>query len=271
MRYSGFVSALMLSLSATVSVAASLPDTGQDKCDNGFNTMVTCSAANSGDNNVYYPRQDGRFGSDAKAAVGTLVKTGAGAAGFDYTKVDNKGNDLPANASVWACTRDNTTGLTWEVKTAAVGFGVYDLHAASNKYLWYNSNGSTNGGNWGCPAGTCEVGVAISCHASGRCRTQLFAEDVNTVGLCGSTADPWRIPTRRELLTLIHAGTPSPNPSIDQNYFPNISSGQWEFWTSTSAVLNTGDAWSVRMISGATASSPKNFDLSVMLVRGQEF
>lgn len=156
-------------------------------------------------------------------------------------------------------------------QTVPVSFGVYDMHAASNRYLWYNSNGSTNGGNSGCPAGACEVGVAISCHASGRCRTELFAQDVNatTLAMCGYR--DWRIPTRRELLTLVHAGTASPNPSVDQTYFPNISTGHWEFWTSTSAVLNTGDAWSVRMISGATASSPKNFDLSVMLVRGQEF
>ena len=58
-----------------------------------------------------------------RAGTGALPKTGAGAAGFDYTKIANDGSELPADAPLgsaageWACTRDNATGLVWEVKT----------------------------------------------------------------------------------------------------------------------------------------------------------
>jgi hypothetical protein len=34
-----------------------------------------------------------------------------------YTKLDSRGNNLPKSAKQWACVRDNTHGLTWEVKT----------------------------------------------------------------------------------------------------------------------------------------------------------
>ncbi len=45
-----------------------------------------------------------------------------------YTKIANNGALLPDSAplgsgqSDWACTRDNATGLIWEVKTAASGW-----------------------------------------------------------------------------------------------------------------------------------------------------
>jgi hypothetical protein len=66
---------------------------------------------------------DGSSGRDAEAA--RLNKVGAGALGFDFTRLCASGDaagaapgfactataSFPANA--WACTRDNTTGLTW--------------------------------------------------------------------------------------------------------------------------------------------------------------
>ncbi len=90
--------------------AAELPDTGQDLCDNGSNVLVACAAANTGDAAVY-PRQDGRFGRDAAATAGALIKVGGGAAGFDYTKIANDGTTLAAGAALgpaatdWACTQ----------------------------------------------------------------------------------------------------------------------------------------------------------------------
>jgi len=58
--------------------ARGLPDTGQILCDDGTNTMVTCSEANTGDN-ATYPNQDGRYGRDAAAQAGALPnKIGGG-------------------------------------------------------------------------------------------------------------------------------------------------------------------------------------------------
>ena len=38
---------------------------------------------------------------------------------FDYTKLDDRGSELPNSASVWSCVRDNHSGLIWQVKTSA--------------------------------------------------------------------------------------------------------------------------------------------------------
>ena len=42
--------------------------------------------------------------------------------------------------------------------------------------------------------------------------------DVNAAGLCGMNSG-WRLPTRRELFSIVDYG--AYNPSIDLNYFPN--------------------------------------------------
>ena len=64
-----------------------------------------------------------------------------------YSKIANDGS-LLADAAVlgtgakdWACTRDNATGLVWEVKTDDGG-----LRDKDNTYSWYDPNPATNGG-----------------------------------------------------------------------------------------------------------------------------
>lgn len=105
--------------------AAGLNDTGQTSCYNAVDVSAACSAAVGGDAGTN-PRQDARYGRDVQAAVGTLSKVGAGAAGFDFTKIANNGTTLPASAALgiattsWACTKDNVTGLIWEVKLLRV-------------------------------------------------------------------------------------------------------------------------------------------------------
>jgi hypothetical protein len=88
MRFPALILVPVLALGLTAARAASLPDAGQALCDNGSNVLAACTSANTGDA-ATYPRQDGRFGRDAKARAGTLTKIGAGVAGFDYTKVAN--------------------------------------------------------------------------------------------------------------------------------------------------------------------------------------
>src|SRR5205085_12588852 len=98
-----------------------------------------------------HPRQDCRYGADAAAISGTLIKTGAGAKGFDYTKIANNGTTLPAAApfgtanTAWGCTRDNATGLVWEVKTATNT----DLRYTGHTFAWYDTDSTSNGGNAG--------------------------------------------------------------------------------------------------------------------------
>lgn len=254
------IPALVFAVAPAYSVG--LPDSGQNLCDNGANVLVACDATNTGDA-ATYPRQDGRFGRDAKAAAGTLTKNGAGAVGLDYTKVANNGSDLAADAVLgtaanqWACTRDNVTGLTWEVKTA----GTSDLRYAGHAYAWYSTESSTNGGSAGSTgANTCNATLA-----SGQCNTQAFVAAVNASALC-SYGD-WRVPTQRELLTLVHAG--ALNFSIEPTYFPN--SVAWAYWSATSYVAESSAAWGVSFANGVAGASDKTTNFYLRLVRGDQF
>jgi hypothetical protein len=272
MRFPALILVPVLALGLTAAHAASLPDTGQDLCDDGSNVLVACTNANTGDA-ATYPRQDGRFGRDAKATAGTLGKTGGGAAGFDYSKVLNDGTVVPGdgagvslgtNPTNWACTRDNITGLTWEVKVNNASH----LRHMNWTYTWYNSDPSTNGGN----AGTPDTGAGVgsdNCLDTSRCDTEKFVADVNAPpGLCGHT--DWRMPTQRELFTLVHFGASI--PSIDTNYFLNTPLAS--FWSASSYVPSPSSALNVGFYSysgGFTNAYGKTNDFSVRLVRGGQF
>ncbi|CAK0763599.1 conserved exported hypothetical protein [Gammaproteobacteria bacterium] len=155
-------------ISTATGTPGALNDTGQTQCYDNSGGVVACSSSN----------QDGRYGRDAAAVAGQLAKTGGGAAGFDFTKIANNGNGLSssvtlgANPGDWACTRDNVTGLTWEVKTA--DGGMRDLN---HTYTWSDAAN--------------------------------YAASVNAVGLCGF--NDWRVPTVKELQGIVHAGTSSPS------------------------------------------------------------
>lgn len=257
---------LLAPLLATLDLqAAGLPDTGQDTCYNDTvadSVPASDSASISGDAGSH-PRQDCRYGRDAAAAMGALTKIGAGAKGFDYSKIANNGSMLAAGAALgnnptdWACTHDNTTGLTWEVKTTS---GLRDMVST---YTWYDTDSATNAGI----AGTANGGI---CSGGTGCDTEKFVADVNTAALCAYT--DWRMPTKRELLTLIHAGVSS--PSIDSTYFPNTQAAQFSsnFWSASSWVPSPGDAWYVVFYDGGDGGPySKANAYHVRLVRGVQF
>ena len=261
MRRSALVVVLVSALGLTGAQAVGLPDTGQTLCDDGSNVLVPCSSTNTGDA-AAYPRQDGRFGRDAKAAAGTLVKVGGGSAGFDYTKIANNGSDLTAGAALgsnpadWACTRDNITGLTWEVKTS--DGGVRDWNWS---YGWYSTDSATNGGNAGGTSGNACSSTLNSCD------TEALAAAVNGAALCSYT--DWRLPTTRELFTLVHFGAQS--PSIDAAFFPNTRASF--FWSASTYSHSAALAWIVDFYDG---NSPGPYSKSynnyfVRLVRGGHF
>ncbi len=225
---------------APVTQAAGLNDTGQTQCFDAANAPVHCSVIVGGDFGVN-PRQDARYGRDAAAASGQLSKVGAGGAGFDYTKISNDGRTLAAGTTLgagagdWACTRDNVSGLVWEVKTAA------GLRSIAHTYTWYSTDATTNGGNNGSVGGNSCGGSLAAAPYNNACNTQNFIAAVNALsgGLCG--ANDWRLPTRRELLTLVHAG--NSDSSIDAAYFPNTSISY--YLTMTTFVSDPTYAWAV--------------------------
>lgn len=230
--------------------AAGLNDTGITDCSNDTGVVSTGVEADTGS----HPRQDCRYGRDPAAAAG-MPKTGAGGKGFDFSKIANDGTLLDAavalgtGATDWACTRDNVTGLIWEVKTSS------GLRNQSHTYTWFNSDTASNGGS----AGTASNG---SCATVGRCDTEKFVADVNSAGLCG--ASTWRMPSVKELQSLADLGRS--NPAIDPTYFPNTPASY--FWSASANAYSSDGAWVVSFGGGhAYGYSKYSYPNQVRLVR----
>lgn len=237
--FSGFF--LLAWLWAQPALAAGLNDTGISRCGGPSSNDLDCPVAD-------YPNQDAEQGRDAQAAAGTLVKTGAGAAGFDYTKLDADGNALPASASAWNCVRDNVTGLVWEIKTDDGG-----LHDKDNTYSWYQPDDSKNGGDAGAQNGG-------GCSGSA-CDTYNYVNAVNAQGWCG--AGDWRMPSRMELVGLVHYGR---YPSIDSDYFPDEAGSN--VWSGSPYAGDSYYAWLVYFDASFADYGGKDDGRHVRLVRG---
>jgi hypothetical protein len=121
-----------------------------------------------------------------------------------YTKLDANGNALPTSAPTWAMVKDNVTGLIWENKTDDGG-----IHDKDNTYVW---------------AGT-----------------DAFIKALNDAQFGGFT--DWRMPTIKELSSLINISVTDPGPTIDTAWFPNTVPSS--YWSSTINANNTSSAWYV--------------------------
>lgn len=233
--------------------AAGLNDTGITDCSN--DTVVDNTSGIQADSGTH-PRQDCRYGRDPAATAG-MRKTGAGGKGFDFTKIANNGAALPASAvlgsaaSDWACTRDNLTGLVWEVKTSS------GLRSKNHSYTWYSSDSASNGGS----AGTVSAGT---CATIGRCDTEKFVADVNTPGLCG--ANNWRMPSKEELLSIVDYARTA--PAIDPSYFPNTLAST--YWSASAYAYNPNNAWYVYFETGVGNYNSKVNWYQVRLVRSRQ-
>lgn len=254
---------LLLAAAPSISFAAGMPDTGQTTCYAGSvaDSVPANDAASVARDAGTFPRQDCRYGRDPAVVSGNLIKTGGGAQGFDYSKIANDGTVAPLSASLgigatdWACTRDNVTGLTWEVKTATNT----DLRYAQHTYAWMNPDPGTNGGN----AGSAGINTCNGTLPLNQCNTQAYVDAVNAANLCGHS--DWRMPSVRELVTLQYtSGAPE---GIDTGFFPNTIGAQ--FWSATTYAFDPTFAWEV---SGDTSSaSAKVSGVYVRLVRGGPF
>ncbi len=206
--------------------------------------------------------QDCHHGRDKATADNALTKMGSGSAGFDFTKIANNGTALPDSAvlgsapTAWACTRDNVTGLVWEVKVNDANH----LRHMNHTYTWYSTNTATNGG----ANGTANGGT---CQPSGACDTEKYVANVNAgAGLCGETN--WRMPTVKELEGIADLGRS--NPAIDPDFFPNTST-VWPssvVWSGSPLAGLPNLAWGVYFNDGGADGSLRSNGFSVRLVRG---
>jgi hypothetical protein len=225
--------------------------------DTGVTSQASESAINSS-HQANYPAQDGQRGRDIIATNNMLTKAGRGEGGFDFTRLDEIGDEVDDTSQPWRCVRDNVTGLVWEIKTTDG-----DLHGRSHSYSWYSEE--DNGGYSG-PLNPTTPNCSIS-----DCNTQDFIEEVNAQGLCGFY--DWKLPSHNELLSIVHFGK-SVSPMLDTSYFPYADSGQggnlW-YWTSQASVDGTNDAaqnaWAMDFSTGNDNFLNKSTAASVRLVR----
>ena len=182
---------------------------------------------------------------------GTYVISSTGG----YTKIANDGSVLSDSAKLgtnptdWACTKDNKTGLIWEVKTTDGG-----LHDKDKSYIL--SQGFD------------------------------FATSVNQQGLCG--AKNWRMPTNEELKDLVYCSDGKYNklaegdygsicssnntwdnttttPTINTTYFPNTQSDY--FWSSSPSAAYSNGAWIFNFNGIGSGGGNKDYEHYVRLVR----
>lgn len=187
-----------------------------------------------------------------------------GHAGFSYTKLDANGNALASTATQWSCVKDNVTGLIWETKIGGNGIkGDEGLHDADDRYNWYNTDPTSNGGT----NGYANDDGAI-CHAydannsTSYCNTQAYTARVNSTGLCG--ANDWRMPTKTELRNLVNLN--QANPAIDTDYFPATRSSS--YWSASPYASNSFRTWYVHFLNGFSYSDVARFGANhVRLVR----
>ncbi len=200
-----------------------LNDTGVTRFFNAESAVIPNEEPND------YPRQDASFGRDV-----THNDNSDGHAGFSFTKLDNLGNELQASASEWSCIRDNVTGLIWESKTGDGG-----LHDKNERFSWYTSDESLpiDYRRYENVRDNCNgymAGVQQS-----YCNTEAYTSRVNSAELCGS--NQWRLPTRRELISLLNSERIA--PAIDPDWFPNTVHDF--YWSSSPSTKYAPFAWGV--------------------------
>ena len=158
-----------------------------------------------------------------------------------YTKLGSGGVELSDIATVsngWIMTKDNVTGLIWEVKT----------DNKNDVYTWCDTNLATNGGD----AGTCGKGTD----------TADFINAFNSENLGGFS--DWRLPTIKELSTIVNSDADF--PTINTTFFPNTVSSY--YWSSTPYMRFSGFAWLVYLNHGIVIYCSKSDSYYVRAVRG---
>ncbi|MDH5547916.1 MAG: DUF1566 domain-containing protein [Gammaproteobacteria bacterium] len=217
------------------------------------------------------PGQDADSGRDVSDA-----NPADGKGGFSFTKLDGAtGAELPDDAQVWGCVRDNVTNLIWETKT------VSGEHDAGHMYTWYEPDATKNGGDPGMAAveGDC-AGIKFL-----KGNTNEFISKVNNFEkLCGFS--DWRLPKREEFRSLIDYGVElnwyidgggvlryENAVYIDEKYFPNLHMRRHR-WTAETSYYNPAQAWSIHPNDGksevhskACSSNGQGFTNGIMLVR----
>ena len=90
-----------------------------------------------------------------------------------------------------------------------------------------------------------------------------YVNTVNDTNLCG--IGEWRIPTKRELLSIVDNG--HFKPSIDRRFFPNTLSSH--YWSASPNAEDENLAWQVYFLYGEASPHNKNESQHIRLVSGR--
>ncbi|WP_372767203.1 DUF1566 domain-containing protein [Pseudoalteromonas sp.] len=232
-------------------------DTGMHRCFDNSNELSNCVSAD-------FPGQDAAKGRDVHASL--LDKVGSGPGAFDFTKLDQFAGELPDNATDFSCVRDNISGLIWEVKQESNGtLPNTQLREAQNSYSWFLSSVS-NGGETGA-----EAPARISCPSTVNCGLEQYITEVNEANYCGG--NNWRVPSHRELSSLLYYAQQGSGSVMIADYFPNTATQLINdvvpYWTMQTSVEGgqSAFAWAIDMITGKDVGYPKQNLGYVRLVR----
>ena len=209
----------------------------------GSDVLLSCTSAAA---IALNPAQDGMVGRDATPATNSAAD---GKLGFSYTKISASGQTLAASATSWSCVKDNLTGLVWEVKTSDGGL--------RDSAKTYTNLDSTATDQWATGTNPTQAQIDASTNSVG------FKNAVNAATLCG--AADWRLPTAKELASLVDYGLAFPGPTIDAAWFPNTVGDA--FWSSSPDVGGAYSAWGVGFYNGYVYDGGRYYSLPVRLVR----
>ncbi len=204
---------------------------------------------------------------------GTYVITSNSSAPVsNYIKIANDGSELSDSAKLgsnpkdWACTKENKTGLIWEVKTIDGG-----LRDASKTYTNFTADYPEC--NW---AGCAKDNPGKYGDTT---NTNGYVEAVNRQKLC--SASNWQIPTREELDGLKYCSDGKYNadgsctnyrtinvPLINLIYFPNTQNDT--FWSSSPNANYSSNAWYFDFGNGYSSNYAKSNFSHVRLVRNSK-
>lgn len=144
-----------------------------------------------------------------------------------YSKLDASGNTLPDDAPwPWAMVRDNVTGLIWEMKTDDGS-----IHDMERIYGWYSA--------------------------------KIFFITILNLRKFGGFSD-WRLPTVKELSSIVYHVTDYLVPAINTDYFFNT---QYTYWSSNTLIGYPLYAWYVGFFDGSVFRDDKSSHFYVRGVR----
>lgn len=181
--------------------------------------------------------------ADTSAAPFTRVCNSGAAAGSATCRAQAALGDAP---TAWGCTRDNATGLLWELKTADGS-----LRDRDKTYTNFSTDYD--------PSKT--LGGATD--AAG------YVAAVNARGLCG--ANDWRLPTRAELFGIaVHRVS----AALDTAWFPNPpapgGAAKSVYWSGSALAGKPSNAWGVDFGDGVAGDDNRSIYYALRLVRGAQ-